>query len=311
MLTVLKEITKQLPHPLLMRSYHYWHVKEHRTTTRQAAKKAGVPMLDRLDLSTVKTSDTLFILGSGASINDISPEGWINIAKHDSVGFNFWPLHPFVPRMYFFESIQYNLGGGDEETEVFRTVMRMLTNRAEAYKNVIKVITDVRLNQDRQLIYQLPSAWKTNLYAAYTVPPVARTPEELDNGVRYLKGNGAFAPAQHIDWLFKYCGSLSTMIALGVRMQYRRIVLCGIDMGMQHYFFQDPKLFPHTSKYEFVPRFETHHTAVGRAWMVPMQDVVATLMKEVLKPAGIELYLENPNSALWPMVPTIPPDAFN
>ena len=64
MITVLKKIAKQLPHPLLMRSYHFWHVNRHRSATRRAAQQVAIPMLDRLDLGTVKTSDTLFILGS-------------------------------------------------------------------------------------------------------------------------------------------------------------------------------------------------------------------------------------------------------
>ena len=191
MLTVLKEITKQLPHPLLMRSYHYWHVREHRASTTRAAEQSGIPMLDQLDLSAVKTSDTIFILGSGPSINGISPERWTQIAKHDSVGFNFWPFHPFVPRMYFFESIPYDLTDPGRESEVYRIVRRMLTDRAEAYKNTLKVITDVRLTENRQLIYEVPEAFRRNLYAAYTVPAVARTPAELAIGIRYLCTNDA------------------------------------------------------------------------------------------------------------------------
>jgi len=100
------------------------------------------------------------------------------------------------------------------------------------------------------------------------------------------------------------------MITLSVRMNYRRIVLCGIDMGNQVYFFQDPSHFPQHAHLEFVPRNRQHFTAIGLTWMVPMQVVVATLMREVLDPGGIELYLENSNSVLANLVPTIPDIAF-
>lgn len=303
MVRVLKNIAKRLPHPLLMRSYHYWHMSRHRSATQRAARHIAIPMLDTLDLGTVKTSDTLFVLGSGPSINDISPKRWADIAKDDSVAFNFWPFHPFVPRMYFFESISYDDAENNCTPEMFKNFRQMLSDRAEAYRDVVKVITDVGLHQSRQLIWELPETWKPNLFAAYTVPVLARTTDELTAGVRYLSRHRAFCLACRIEWFFKYCGTLSAMITLGARMNYRRIVLCGVDMGKQVYFFQDPTHFPLQAHLEFVPRNRPHQTAVGGTWMVSMQEVVAILMQEVLEPAGIELYLESSSSALAGLVP--------
>ena len=49
-----------------------------------------------------KNSDTLFILGSGESINSIKI--WDKIRSHDSVGFNYFIFNNFVPSFYILES---------------------------------------------------------------------------------------------------------------------------------------------------------------------------------------------------------------
>ena len=48
-------------------------------------------------LGAKRKSDTLFVLGSGASIHDLNETEWAAIAAADSVGFNNWSLHPFIP----------------------------------------------------------------------------------------------------------------------------------------------------------------------------------------------------------------------
>jgi len=308
--SLLKSLVKRLPHSLLMRIYHRWHVRECRAAANTAAQQLGIPRLDTFDISTLKRTDTLFVLGSGPSINRISPARWKGIASYDTAGFNFWPFHPFVPRMYFFESIPYESQEANISAEMYSVVKRMLIDRAAAYARVTKIITDVGVHRDTQLIFDLPSQWLPNLYVAYTVPVIARTETELTIGIRYLKKRRLFTKARRFWDLFKYCGSLSSIISVGVRMGYRRIVLCGIDMGKQEYFFQDRELFPRTASLEFGPKEHRHYTAEGQQWMVPMQVVVSVLMREVLEPAGVELYLENSASALAPLVPVVPTAIF-
>src|SRR5277367_6231679 len=103
-----KSFAKQLPHPLLCRLYHHVHLREEETRAVKAASRAGLPLLESLNLQRCKTSETLFVLGSAWSINDISDERWQIIGRHDTIGFNFWPAHPFIPRFYVFESLAYH-----------------------------------------------------------------------------------------------------------------------------------------------------------------------------------------------------------
>jgi len=52
------------------------------------------------DLLKYKTSNRIYVLGSGRSVLDITPEEWSEINKHDSIGFNHWYVHEHKPTFY-------------------------------------------------------------------------------------------------------------------------------------------------------------------------------------------------------------------
>ena len=48
------------------------------------------------ELRRTRKSDTVFIFGSGYSLNDIPPEQWREIERHDTLGFNWFVHQRFV-----------------------------------------------------------------------------------------------------------------------------------------------------------------------------------------------------------------------
>ncbi len=303
---MLKTIIKSLPHPLLMRIYHPLHLGQERARARKAANIVGLPLLSELDLAPVKTSDTVFILGSGWSINEISDRRWAAIKRHDTIGFNFWPAHPFIPKIFVFESMEL-----DSHPVAYNAFRALIEARAYSYAHVVKLVTDVRPNLNKpQLIFDLPEAFRENLYVGYTTPVIARTELELVRGLEYMRQSKAFTPSNRLSWLFKYGGSVVAMMSLAVRMKYRRIVLCGIDLGKQDYFYHDRDRYPAYAHWEFSPRTDPHLTTRRLPWMVPAQQVVYIFKQVVLDPAGIELFVENPSSTLYPTVPRTPYSLF-
>ena len=93
---------------------------------------------------------------------------------------------------------------------------------------------------------------------------------------------------------------------LGARLGYRQVVLCGIDLRTQEYFFQEPSRFPKYAELEFLPRLQPHDTNTPLQWRLPAAEVVQQIDRQFLQPEGINLYLENSNSALWPNIPLAP-----
>ncbi|HMD19010.1 MAG TPA: hypothetical protein VKH40_01740 [Alloacidobacterium sp.] len=295
---IVRSLAKQLPHLLLCRLYHHIRLREESARAVKAAARAGLPLLETLDLPSLRASNTLFILGSAWSINDISDERWQVIGKHDSVGINFWLAHPFVPRFFHFEDIAY-----DDQPIMYEAFQKLFERRSEAYANTLKIITEVSPIGGRQTIFELPEGMKKNLYVGFSMPVVARNEDELRTGLRYMRAIGAFLPRAKVAWLFKYGGSVIAMLTLGVIMGYKRMILCGVDLNQQDYFYQHPERYPECADWEFVSRTDPHLTTRRLPWLVPAQSAVYLFKELVLEPEGIELYVENRVSTLCPRVP--------
>lgn len=295
---MIRFLAKQLPHPLLCRLYHHTRFRKESARATAAALRAGLPLLESVDLSLWKTSDTLFILGSAWSINAISEERWQIIGKHDSVGINFWPVHPFVPRFFHFEDITH-----DHHPVMYEALRSLLERRSEAYSNTLKIITEVNPSSPKQTVFQLSETMKRHLYVAFSMPVAARNEEELRAGIKYMRSMGAFLPHTNVSWLFKYGGSVIAMMTLGVLLGYKRIILCGVDLNKQDYFYHNRDRYPECADWEFVSRREAHLTTRRLPWLVPAQSAVRIFKELILDREDIELFVENRASTLYPAVP--------
>ena len=303
--TAFRPLAKRLPHSILCRLYHYRRLREEAARTAKVAVLTGLPLLQTIDLASLRSSETLFILGSAPSINGISKKRWHGISMHDSVGINFWPVHSFVPRFYHFENITY-----DEQPAMYEALRDLLVRRAVAYTNTLKIITEIGPIGQRQLVFEIPGTLRKQLYLGFSMPVVARNEEELRAGIRFMDSLGAFNPQHPASWLFKYGGSAIGMLTLAVLMGYKRVVLCGVDLNKQVYFYQDQSVYPECSGWEFVSREEIHLTARRLPWLVPAPSAIQIFKEVVLDPAKIQLFVESRESALYPNVPLAPWSLF-
>ena len=303
---MLKSLAKRLPHPLLMRLHQRYQLARQSALAREISGRTGLPLLKTLDLRPLKSSDTVFVLGSGGSINEIRDERWKVIGRHDSIAMNFWPAHAFVPRIYLFENVP-RIPGCELVFDALQELMRL---RAEDYRNTVKIVSELQPLDSRQLILEIPHIFRRNLYVGYSAGVVARTERELIAGLRYLRQKRVFSPSDRIPWHFRYQSSVTAAISLAVRMNYRRIVLCGIDLGSAEYFYQHRQKYPEVCNWEFTPRDQPHLMARRYAWGLPTQDAIYHFKQEILDPAGIELFAENRSSTLFPKIPEVPPQLF-
>lgn len=300
----LRQAATKLPYPLFLRLYLLKRRLVDDPRYRKMRRITNVPLLDEIDLSVYKKSDTVFIMGSGPSINAIPAERWQAIARHDSIGFNFWTCHPFVPTFYSFESIDPT-----EWRDLYDAFLRAAARRADDYGSIPKIVTELNASGP-QLLLELPPAWRENLFTAYPVTPAARDEAEFSYALALLWCRGLFRPATRVRHLFKYASTLSALVALAVRMGYRKIILCGVDLTTQEYFYQDARLYPETAGLVPEPKEIKHLTFREFPWLVKMDAVLRQMRRQVLAPAGVELFVENPNSALWPEIQQAPDELF-
>jgi hypothetical protein len=303
-LNTAKHLLYKLSHPLFLRAYYLKYLLSDLRKEEYCRRQLAILPFAELDLRAFKRSDILFILASGSSINEISSARWDAIARHDSIGFNFWPIHPFVPSMCLMEAIPKNSPYG-----MFTHFCRIAHRRAKDYTKVTKVVTELR-NALPEMRFAGSEEWVGPMYTLRTFPVAARTEAEFSYGLSYLRSKGLFNAADRISIVFKQASTLSSLIALAIRMQYRTIVLCGVDLNHSEYFYQDSVLYPETASLEFSPRHQPHATNSPMPWRITIEFVILEMKRQLLDPAGIQIYVENRSSALWPRILEAPASLF-
>jgi hypothetical protein len=303
-MSALRSLAKKLPYPLFLRAYYLLYRYRNLPAAEAARRRAGIPPLAECDLGAHKRSDVLFVLGGGTSINAIGAERWQAIAAHDSLGLNWWLVHPFVPTFYLLEVVTR-----EAFPEGFDRYVEVANRRGEDYSATIKIAMELD-KPGTQSIAHVSPAFRQNLYSACNLPAPARTEQEFAQALRYLTKHGRFRQESRFSILLKYAASLTTTLAFALKLGYKKVVLCGIDLTHQHYFYQDPQLYPEWTDFEYVPRQARHDTDVRLEWRIPVSRAIAIMQRELLEPAGIQLYIEHRGSALWPMLPEAPPSLF-
>jgi len=281
-----------------MAEYYVWWLAHAMRASRDASK-FGFQSARNFNPRDYKTSETVFLLGSGWSINEIDDQGWDKIKENDSIGFNFWPVHPHRPNLYFFEAANPNINAA-LSTVVAEQFITMAKSRPD-YADIPKIMTDFE-PQRWSSVEGLPDTWRQNLFAANTFPMFVRNEGEAKTGMRLLNALGVFDESDDLNLVLKYRATIVMLVSLAVRMGYRRIVLCGIDMSDPRYFYQTPERLGEFQSSQPAP---THATL----WEVPMlanvPDILHAMNEVVLKPRGIEIFVENRCSALFPRIPEL------
>ena len=179
--------------------------------------------LSESDLLARKKSDRIFVIGCGSSLNEIQGETWKRFAEYDSIGFNgafyqHWlPLTFFILRAWSEDAIG-GLAWHKDCIEVQSAIEanRCLDETLFCFPDGVTSIFTNRLvghkmwNDRHPLFYYLP-----------------------DKLSRY--------PHQNIrEGLVHRAGTLASTISLAVALGYREIVLVGIDLYDNRYFWLPP-----------------------------------------------------------------------
>ncbi|MDX2479823.1 MAG: hypothetical protein QNK24_05755 [Desulfuromusa sp.] len=298
------ELIRRSPHLLLRFVLALAEIKN-RKIRKDARHGAKIPPLGSVGLVDTKNSDTVFLLGSGSSINEISEEKWSQIAKFDSFGLNFTVCLPFVPTHYFFEACF---------EEVTNVLFQFYEKRGEDYSGVLKILS-ASFPTSTEMEYRFvnfPEPWSSNIYSAGVYRTVTRTESELVSEIGRLKKLGVFDIGRsHVNTLFKHMGSVSSLITLAGAMSYKNIVLCGFDITNPAYFYDDVERYPDMERYATKVRPKLAQFPSNRsALQTPGSMVIMELKKQVLDPAGIHLYVENSLSGLYPEVELAPDSLY-
>ena len=274
-----------------MSDFRYW-LRWVRNERRRLAKVAryrratGLRPFRLSELRNKRRSDTLFILGSGASINRLDDADWDTIARHDSIGLNFWMLHRFVPDFYMFEA-----GPTGERTRDFE---RFLSERADRYRDVPLIYKDTDRHQLN--LAALPDQIVANMRVLNKI----NLPIDEERFLRRALTWALRLRVPRITDLQLFARvSIVQAISIGAAMGYKEIILAGVDLNNIRYFWQDD---PELSWFGVAQSGTVHKTMVKDQFL-PVDRIIDTVEDVWLKPAGIRLYCGHATSALHPQLP--------
>lgn len=237
-------------------------------------------------------SDTVFILGSGESINDIDPDQWACIEKNDSIGFNFSVVHDHSPSLYFTEGTQSEPG--------YRNLIENLQARAADYRSIPLVILYEAWCYANNTISDLDSDLRKQVY--WHMPYTIRN--STNEGVSALLDKWISKntdPVLALNNIVAHGGSAGMIVAVSAMLGYKNIVLCGVDMINNTYFWEVNEQYADRGPV-FNQSITLHATvdpkSVFRKHSIPMDDYLYLLDDKLLKPRGIKLYVSSARSKL-------------
>ena len=272
--------------------------------TRRAATTRGVSTLDTRDSQSLMGEtrpETLFILGSGPSVNTLSAQNLDEVGRGFSIGVNSWILHPFVPNVYAFEpseSVEYH-----HESQVLREV---LATRLEQGHDSRILHLRPHASTDKALEVLPPDALahRFSYYGrtALTTQLVSNLERDL---TQLLQAHSGERLPSEI--LLDSGGSVGRMVSLGIFFGFQKIVLTGVDLNRNEYFFEDNPGYLEdlgiTSYNPWKSRTKHHETQqrTNRAFVAT--EFLGALAKLSKERGGPEMFVANHQSLLSEVMP--------
>ena len=239
--------------------------------------------------SQFKKSETVFVLGGSESINTIKDSEWDFIARHDSIGMNWWPVHPFVPTYY-----STNYPRQSEHREYFK---QAIYRRRKDYRNTIFMLSGnrtVRRGMHPRVDPDFfPETPKCCFYSLPDPLPIKDKSEVSDETFKVT---------------LYYRGGLSLVLDLVNKLDYKRIVLMGVDLyDSVHFYDSYPEM-----QWQFEmgysdsvqqKRTTPHGTMDTSGSKLPIDEYIYALYLMYFKKNGVELFVGSKQSILTSKIP--------
>lgn len=266
-----------------------------RATNTQLAEIAGGSFGDGFRVH--KTSETLFILGSGPSINTLTEADLVQIREADSIGFNYWPVHPLVPRFYMFQLPPRGDAG----------LLALLRDRAADYGDVPIILRGSELGRQPTRLAQIVRENFSNseLYYMNEFPIHSKCTIPVDDLITFVENLGLFTFGRVAEYTVKWRGTLGLLLSMAYQVGYKRIILCGIDMNDSRHFYDAAAYDSARSTYDLPSAGASNIETMMNRRHGPntVGDYVGALSRRMRQTAGVEILLASETSALRDVLP--------
>ena len=277
---MIKNFIRHIPY------YYFSIVKQYRLINQN--KKFGIgSLLDFNKLKKFKTSETLFIMGSGPSICDLSDSQFNIISQHDSFGFTNWTMHDHVPTYYMNEFKSKN----SEMVRCQEQELANLVSKKEQYKNTALIFRAGSTTFEKITGIEKYGFPFEHVFLAMDIKVVGTNIADFKKSLLILKSIGVLK-SKYL--MIQKTASLFRTIIFGYKLGYKNIVLCGIDLTGGQYFFEREKdrymsknlIFPIITSHRNNKSHKTNDARVSTGGMI-ISDIVYATNEALLYPKSI------------------------
>ena len=255
---------------------------------RERLSRNRYQLLTEPQLLGSRQSQTVFIFGSGASLNEIAPQTWAHIAAHDTFGFTAFIYQRWIPVRY------HLLRGGIEGSLAWRAYAEDFCATLNANHHFADAI----------LILQgeYSAMFANQILGYHLIRPNTRI-------FRYRTAYGGDLPTRSLSEGVRHIhGTLTDAVNIAACMGWTQIVLAGVDLYDSRYFWLPPdKTYGVDESGLMVPADRTYRgRSVDDRHNTAINGVVQTMAawhEHLGRERGIQLSVLNPRSLLADVMP--------
>ena len=219
-----------------------------------------------------KESDTLVILGAGASINELSKDDISILNKYDIAGLSYSCVVPMPQTFYFYETPScHDKNLLDEHVKkLFPEVLKTGEEKA----------TRCNIWKNSESSCALDFLEIENFIAINVCHILANDTEVIKEIFRFFD---KFKLSKFV--LLQKSGSISAIINFAILLKYKKVIFIGVDLSNSKYFFDDNDNY---KKYDFNNPFllsdeerdKTVHLTNDKSKGQPISNVIKALAEE-------------------------------
>ncbi|MFP4320866.1 MAG: hypothetical protein ACLFTK_00280 [Anaerolineales bacterium] len=247
---------------------------------RQWADTSHFTTLDQAAYQASRRSDTVFVFGSGWSLNEITPAGWAHIAQHNTFGFSMFVYQTWIRTDYHMLREMYV--GRELDREFWY-----------AYSQEFAQHFDTNPHFD-QTIFLAQKGWRSLTVNRMLAHGMLSKPRRMVE-FRVKEGYDDSLPTLNLnEGIVHGAGSLSDAVNLAVIGGWRHIVLTGVDLYDARYFWDDAYYNAESFGRDSTATHSTVHWGIldeMRRW------------HDFLQGHGVHLWVYNPKSLLTDVLP--------
>lgn len=181
------------------------------------------------------SKEFFFILGNGDTVNELTDGDFDFIRNYFSVGLNAWPVHPFVPSAYGFEM----WSGLERDNSEFGFLLKTAARKARSRSAALWILRP-KPEQLEQLSEIVAGHDDVSLEVYGRANIGSSTREGLRKEIAW-ELTFLLNPSLRRIVLLDNGASVVRMISLALLTGFKRVILVGVDLKPNPYFWYNPK----------------------------------------------------------------------